>query len=96
MREKISVVDYIKKIKIGIILVCLAIFVFIVNAVVSSAFYDSRLSLYKSEKQTLTADLEQAKIDARTSTSGAQEISSGLDMERVAKDDEVFNNMLLV
>lgn len=94
MNEKISFVDYLKKVKIGLVLLGVAIFIFIGNAVVSSAYYDSQLATYKSDKQTLTSQLEQAKIAAQKATSGSQEAVSGLDIKRVSADDKIFNDFL--
>lgn len=94
MNEKISFVDYLKKVKIGLVLLGVAIFIFIGNAVVSSAYYDSQLATYKSDKQTLTSQLEQAKIVAQKATSGSQEAVSGLDIKRVSADDKIFNDFL--
>ena len=94
MNEKISFVDYLKKVKIGLVLLGVAIFIFIGNAVVSSAYYDSQLATYKSDKQALTSQLEQAKIAAQKATSGSQEAVSGLDIKRVSADDKIFNDFL--
>lgn len=94
MNEKLSFIDYVKKVKIGLVLLGVAIFVFIVNCVVSTAYYDSQLANYKSEKQNLTSQLEQAKIAAQKVTSGSQEAVSGLDTKRVSADDKIFSEFL--